>query len=39
MSKRFLENYKSVDRIREYALDDAVSILQDSKSVKFDETY
>jgi large subunit ribosomal protein L1 len=37
-SKRFLENYKVVDRLREYGVDEAVSILKDGKPVRFDET-
>ena len=38
MSKRFLENSKLIDGSKEYELSDAVSILQGSKSVKFDES-
>ena len=38
MSKRFLENSKLLDGSKEYELSDAVSILQGSKSVKFDES-
>ena len=37
-SKRFLENYKVVDRLKEYGVDEAVSILKDGKPVRFDET-
>ena len=37
-SKRFLENCKAVDRLKEYGVNDAVSILKDGKPVKFDET-
>jgi len=37
-SKRFLENCKVVDRLKEYGVNEAVSILKDSKPVKFDET-
>jgi large subunit ribosomal protein L1 len=37
-SKRFLENCKAIDKLKEYALEEAVSILKDSKPVKFDET-
>ena len=37
-SKRFLENCKVVDRIKEYGVNEAVSILKDGKPVKFDET-
>ncbi len=38
MSKRFLENSKLLDGSKEYELSDAVSILQGSKSVRFDES-
>jgi len=38
MSKRFLENSKLLDSSKEYELSDAVSILQESKSVNFDES-
>ena len=37
-SKRFLENCKAVDNLKEYAVSEAVSILKDGKPVKFDET-
>ena len=37
-SKRFLANCKAVDRLKEYGVDEAVSILKDGKPVKFDET-
>lgn len=37
-SKRFLENCKVVDRLKEYGVNEAVSILKDGKPVKFDET-
>ena len=38
IGKRVLGNYKSVDRIREYVLEDAVQVLKDSRQAKFDET-
>jgi large subunit ribosomal protein L1 len=38
IGKRVLENSKSVDRLKEYALEDAVQVLKDSKQAKFDET-
>ena len=37
-SKRFKENFKAVDRDKEYLLTDAVDVLKGQKSVKFDET-
>lgn len=37
-SKRYLENYKAVDNLKEYAVSEAVSIIKDGKPVKFDET-
>ena len=37
-SKRFLENYKGVDNLKEYTVSEAVSILKDWEPVKFDET-
>ncbi len=37
-SKRFLENCKAVDRLKEYDVNEAVAILKDGKPVKFDET-
>ena len=37
-SKRFLENCKAVDSLKEYTVSEAVSILKDWAPVKFDET-
>ena len=37
-SKRFLENCKAVDNLKEYTVSEAVSILKDWEPVKFDET-
>jgi large subunit ribosomal protein L1 len=37
-SKRFKENFKAVDRDKEYLLTDAVNVLKGQKPVKFDET-
>ena len=37
-SKRYLENCKAVDNLKEYTVSEAVSILKDWKPVKFDET-
>ncbi len=37
-SKRFLENIKSFDSLKEYELTEAVSLLKNAQSVKFDET-
>ena len=37
-SNRYKENFNSVDRDKEYSLSDAVGLLKDSKSAKFDET-
>ena len=37
-SNRYKENFNSIDRDKEYSLSDAVGLLKDSKSVKFDET-
>jgi len=36
--KRYLENAKAVDREKEYAVDEAVSILKNATQAKFDET-
>ncbi len=38
IGKRVLENSKSIDRLKEYVLEDAVQVLKDSKQAKFDET-
>ena len=37
-SKRYKDNFSSIDRDKEYSLSDAVGLLKDSKSAKFDET-
>jgi len=37
-SKRFNENYSKVDRIKEYSIEEAVSILDDCSQAKFDES-
>ena len=37
-SKRFIENCKAVDGLKEYAIGEAISVLKDSQPVKFDET-
>ena len=37
-SKRFLENCKAIDNLKEYAVDEAVSIMKNAKPIKFDET-
>jgi len=37
-SKRFLENCKAVDSLKEYTVSEAVSILKNWEPVKFDET-
>ena len=37
-SKRYLENCKAVENLKEYVVSEAVSILKDWKPVKFDET-
>ncbi len=37
-SNRYIENLKTVDRDKEYLLSDAVGLIKDLKSAKFDET-
>ena len=37
-SKRYLENCKAAENLKEYAVSEAVSIIKDGKPVKFDET-
>jgi large subunit ribosomal protein L1 len=37
-SKRFIENHKAVDGLREYAINEAISVMKSGKPVKFDET-
>lgn len=37
-SNRYIENLKTVDRDKEYLLNDAVGLIKDSKSARFDET-
>lgn len=37
-SKRYIENFKAIDRDKEYSLENAVVMLKDSKSVNFDES-
>ena len=37
-SKRYLENCKAVENLKEYAVSEAVSIIKEGKPVKFDET-
>lgn len=37
-SKRFIENCKAVDGLKEYAIGEAISVLKGGKPVKFDET-
>ena len=37
-SKRYLENFDSIDPNKDYALEEAIDIISSSKKVKFDET-
>ena len=37
-SKRYKENYDKIDRLTQYSLTDAISLLKEFKTSKFDET-